>query len=59
MYKGLIEINPGYVSWYKMSLSSTKLEILASKQIKINKKINFNENDIYILQIITLIKLAK
>lgn len=59
MYKGLIEINPGYVSWYKMSLSSTSLEILASKQIKINKKLNFFETDRLIFIIEDLINIAK
>ena len=58
MYKGLIEINPGYVSWYMMSLSSTSLEILASKQIKINKKLNFFENDRYIFLFEDLINVA-
>lgn len=41
MYKGLIEINPGYITWYKMSLSSTSLELLGSKEIKIKKILNF------------------
>ncbi len=59
MYKGLIEINPGYVSWYKMSLSSTPLEILATKQIKINKKLNFFETDRFIFIIEDLINIAK
>ena len=59
MYKGLIEINPGYVSWYKMSLSSTEIEILASKQIKINKKLNFFENNRFLFIFEDLVNFAK
>lgn len=49
MYKGLIEINPGFITWYKLSLSSTSIEILGSKEIKIKKILNFpySDKDLY------------
>lgn len=49
MHKGLIEINPGSITWYKLSLSSTLIEILGTKEIKIKKILNFpyRDEDLY------------
>ncbi|PIR42876.1 hypothetical protein COV25_00550 [candidate division WWE3 bacterium CG10_big_fil_rev_8_21_14_0_10_35_32] len=59
MYKGLIEINPGHVTWYKLSLSSTSIEILDSKEIKINKILNFSFDDRNLFLFEDIIELAK
>ncbi|PJA40949.1 hypothetical protein CO178_01290 [candidate division WWE3 bacterium CG_4_9_14_3_um_filter_34_6] len=56
---GLVEINPGVISWYILSSHSHQFETLGSKQFKSNKKLNYFDSAYYINQILILIDGAK